>query len=160
MPFETFWLRYFVVPIFSIMSKFIEHTIKRCDLDNWETALFQLVKTGKFIFALPFEVNKSSGLLRQASKTQIQIWHFLATLYIFDLIYMSTVAKNVNLDNVSVTEFANFYMHYLSRSIAGVVLLVIAHRKQNLIEFNNAIILYRRRLQGIVIRILNNAFKF
>lgn len=73
---------------------------------------------------------------------------------------MSTVIKHVNLDKVSVTEFANFYMHYLSRSVAGVVLLIIAHEKQTFVEFNIAIIIYRRRLQGIVIRISNNTFIF
>lgn len=86
MPMEIFSLRYFVVPMPSKMIKFLENIVKLYGLNNWETALSQLVKTGNIIFALPLEVNKSRGLLGPSTKLQLRIWYFLAILYILDLI--------------------------------------------------------------------------
>lgn len=65
-------------------------------------------------------------------------WWLFYLLYILDLFYLSLASQHVTLMSVPTTEFVNFYVHFISRLVAGILIFLnVTHLHSISIFYNH-----------------------
>lgn len=97
--------------------------------------LAQLIKTCNFFNFLPFSFNPESGLATRSSNSKFFLWIFQLFLFTADVASMFSISPEVTLTSVNQKEFLDFYIHFLSR-FAAMLLLWIAYLSHSDICFH------------------------
>lgn len=140
--------------------------------DWWEYWLLCLIKSGEKLAFLPFEVysnrenrnldNKpapecdtspevimdTSALIRLTSTRRLCIWGVFVICFTLDLGYLTFTSKKVKLKACSERDFLNFYTHFNSRLVAGVLMWLTTIHLKETVYFLNVLLETRRRFQG------------
>ncbi len=109
-------------------------TIPATPTEKLENTLNRLWKSGQLFNAIPFHFDTSkNALIPSPFFPHRLIWLASLLFYLLDVLYMSQIRRTVNLDKVSEDEFVNFYVHFITRLVASVLLI---HLSLNTFEFS------------------------
>lgn len=145
--------------------------------DWWEYWLLCLIKSGGKLTLLPFEVYSNRGnrnldiepqsdqcndndetspevimdtssLVKLTSTRRLCIWGIFVICFTLDLGYLTFASKKVKLKTGSERDFLNFYTHFNSRLVAGVLMWLTTTHLKETVYFLNVLLETRRRFQG------------
>lgn len=122
----------------------------------WELAFLSGVKGGSLLLVLPFSINKDATFVLPCGVLKNIAWHTLLLFYWIDICYLASVAKHVTLSRFPETEYVNFYVHLLSRLLAGVLAIIVAADKKRMKSFINVLVHTQRKFKGIKILSTHN----
>lgn len=103
---------------------------------KWEYSLIGLLKSGKLLNIIPFHFDASTNIVIPSPCIPYRlVWSGFLILYLFDILYMSHISGIVSLDTVSEDEFVNFYVHFITRLVAGVLLVHLSFNTYEISQF-------------------------
>lgn len=117
-------------------------------LDVWEAVVIRMINLGKVLKILPCSIDPETKLVIMCGKKRQICWYLMFIWYWLDLLYLIFICKRVTALTVPVEELMNFYMHFFSRLVAGVLSAVIAKDQRKVAAFMNLLLLERRKFKG------------
>ncbi len=104
--------------------------------EKLENTLNQFWKSGQLLNTVPFHFDTSrNALIPSPLFPHRLVWLTFILLYLLDVLYMLQIRHTVSLDKVSEDEFVNFYVHFITRLVAGVLLIYLAFNTFKISQF-------------------------
>lgn len=96
--------------------------------DTWELKFKFHLKSASYFNLLPVSCQPQktvNTVLRPLSSYRLIFHTCLVSLYLLDIIYMAVKSRQVTMKNTSDKEFIHFYLHFITRSVAGIIALLV-----------------------------------
>lgn len=125
----------------SLQTKIVQSTEKR----RWRQAAINIARTGHFLNIVPIEFDSTTELIKPSKFPRREVWWLIFFFYAADTIYLLSASFRVTLTKVPVKEFMDFYMHFVTRLIAGIIQLVMGLSIKEFTQMYNIQIFIRRQ---------------
>lgn len=129
---------------------FDNHFSLSSNLQTWEKLYVILISNGHFLLSLPVTFNKNKNSFQVTQNKLVKFaWYFRLLCLNLDNIYLTTQFNYVTPDTVSGDELMNFYLHSISRIIAGTIGFLLVFDLEKTILLTNTLLQTRRNWKGM-----------
>lgn len=105
-------------------------------IEKLQYTLNRFWKSGQFLNTIPFHFDSTRNALIPSPFIPYRlVWSAFLFLYLLDILYMSQISSTVTFDIVSEEEFVNFYVHFITRIIAGVFSVYLSLNVYDISQF-------------------------